>query len=204
MKLYYTPGTCALSDHIALEWIGKPFDAQLVTREQRTQPEYLEINPAGAVPALELTDGKVLLQNVAILNYLADSFPEAQLGGDGTPESRAEVNQWLSLVNSDVHPQFHSFFGKYDFLGDAKAIERTQDKSRENLRKLYERIDAQLDGKQWLAGERSIADPYLFVTLRWAKAQDVDLSGLDNLHAHYDRMRNDPGVRRAMETQGLA
>jgi glutathione S-transferase len=114
------------------------------------------------------------------------------------------VNQWLSLVNSDVHPQYHAFFGKYDFLGDAKAIASIQDNSRKNLRKLYERIDAQLDGKQWLAGERSIADPYLFVTLRWAKAQDVDLSGLDNLHAHYDRMRNDPGVRRAMETQGLA
>jgi glutathione S-transferase len=68
MKLYYTPGTCALSDHIALEWIGKPFEAQLVTREQRTQPEYLQINPAGAVPALESKDGTVLLQNVAILN----------------------------------------------------------------------------------------------------------------------------------------
>ncbi len=204
MKLYYTPGTCALSDHIALEWIGQPFTAQLVTREERGQPEYLAINPAGAVPAVKLDDGKVLLQNVAILNYLADAFPEAKLGGDGSPESRATVNQWLSMVNADVHPQFHAFFGKYDFLGDAKAIEALQDNSRKNLRKLYERIDAQLDGKQWLAGARSIADPYLFVTTRWAKATGVDLSGLDNLHAHFDRMHKDPGVRKAMETQGLA
>ena len=204
MKLYYTPGTCALSDHIALEWIGQPFDAHLVTREQRKQPEYLAINPAGAVPALELKDGTVLLQNVAILNYLADRFPEAKLGGDGSPKSRAHVNQWLSLVNSDVHPQYKAFFGGADYLEDPKLIEKAQDQARKSLRPLYERLDAQLEGKDWVTGERSIVDPYLFVVLRWAKAMNVDLAGLDNIHAYFDRMQQDPGVRRAMQTQGLS
>ena len=204
MKLYYTPGTCALSDHIALEWVGQPFEAQLVTREARKQPEYLAINPAGAVPALELKDGTVLLQNVAILNFIADAFPESKLGGDGSPESRAVVNQWLSLVNSDVHPNFKAFFGGADYLEDPALIEKAQDQARKNLRPLYERLDAQLEGKDWVTGERSIVDPYLFVVLRWAKAMNVDLSGLDNLHAYFDRMRNEPGVNRALQTQGLA
>ncbi|KGQ19462.1 Glutathione S-transferase [Lysobacter dokdonensis DS-58] len=204
MKLYYTPGTCALSDHIALEWIGQPFEAQLVTREERRQPEYLAINPAGAVPALKLDDGTVLLQNVAILNYLADSFPEAKLGGDGSPRSRALVNQWLSMVNADVHPPFKAFFGGAEYLEDPKLIEKAQDQARKTLRPLYERIDAQLAGQDWVAGERSIVDPYLFVVVRWAKAMNVDLSGLDNLHAFHDRMRNDPGVKRALQTQGLS
>ena len=84
MKLYFTPGTCSLADHIALEWVGKPYEAQLVTREQRKQPAYLAINPAGAVPALDV-DGWILTQNVAILNYFADTFPETKLGGDGSP-----------------------------------------------------------------------------------------------------------------------
>ena len=201
MKLYYTPGTCALSDHIALEWIGKPFDAQLVSREERKQPAYLAINPAGAVPAL-VVDGWILTQNVAILNYLADKNPEARLGGDGTPESRAVVNQWLSLVNSDVHPLFKVWFGSVAFLDEADQA-KVQEANRAQLRTLFERIDKQLEGKQWVVGTRSIVDPYLFVVLRWARAVKVDLDGLHNLSAFFKHMREDPGVKKALEVEGL-
>jgi len=201
MKLYYTPGTCALADHIALEWIGQPFEAQLVSREERKQPAYLAINPAGAVPALIIGDW-ILTQNVAILNYLADKHPEAKLGGDGTPESRAVVNQWLSLVNSDVHPLFKVWFGSVAYL-DQDDIDTVQQNTRVQLRTLFERIDRQLAGKQWVTGARSIVDPYLFVVLRWARALKVDLAGLDHLHAFFDRMEADPGVRKALEAQGL-
>ena len=203
MKLYYTPGTCSLADHIALEWIGKPYEARLVTREERKQPEYLAINPAGAVPTLDV-DGWILTQNVAILNYLADTFPAAKLGGDGTPKSRAIVNQWLSIVNSDVHPLFKVFFGAADYLGDPALIGQAQDNARTSLRTLFERIDAQLADKEYVAGERSIADPYLFVVLRWARAQKVDLKGLPHLHAFFERMRADPGVQSALAAQGLS
>lgn len=202
MKLYFTPGTCSLADHIALEWIGKPFEAQLVTREERKQPAYLAINPAGAVPALDV-DGWILTQNVAILNYLADTFPDTKLGGDGTPQSRARINQWLSLVNSDVHPLFKVWFGGADFLGDKALIEKAQDNARTSLRTLFERIDKQLAGKAYVTGDRSIVDPYLFVVLRWAQAMKVDLSGLEHLHAFSQRMRQDPGVQRALAAQGL-
>jgi len=203
MKLYFTPGTCSLADHIALEWIGKPYDAQLVTREERKQPAYLAINPAGAVPALDV-DGWILTQNVAILNYLADRFPDTQLGGDGSPQSRARINQWLSLVNSDVHPLFKVWFGGADYLGDKALIEKAQDQARTSLRTLFARIDPQLAGKEYVTGERSIVDPYLFVVLRWAQAMKIDLSGLEHLHAFSQRMRHDPGVQRALAAQGLA
>ena len=202
MKLYYTPGACSLADHIALEWIGKPYDAQLVSREERRQPAFLAINPAGAVPVLDV-DGWLLTQNSAILNWLADTHPEAKLGGDGSAKSRAIVNQWLSIVNSDVHPLFKVFFGAADYLGDQAMIEKAHDNARATLRTQFERIDQQLAGKDYLAGERSIVDPYLFVVLRWAKATKVDLSGLDNLRAFYERMRKDPGVKRALVAQGL-
>ncbi|MGH8172070.1 MAG: glutathione S-transferase family protein [Rhodanobacteraceae bacterium] len=202
MKLYYSPGTCALADHIVLEWIGKPFDVQRISREERKEPAYLRINPAGAVPALE-HDGWVLTQNAAILNYLADLNPEAKLGGDGTAKGRAEVNRWLGVVNSDVHPEFKAFFGATAYLEDPATIEKTQQHARESLRTLFERVDAQLQGREWIAGSRSIVDPYLFVVLRWAKSQNVDLSGLDNLVAFEKRMRADPGVQRAMKEQGL-
>ncbi|TDK25097.1 glutathione S-transferase family protein [Luteimonas aestuarii] len=201
MKLYTSPGACSLADHIALQWIGQPFEAVLVTREQRNTPEFLALNPAGAVPVFE-RDGWVLTQNAAILNYLADAFPDARLGGDGTPEGRAEVNRWLALLNADVHPAFHPYFGSTAWLGEDVAA-KTKEAAGAKLRGFFERIDTQLAGKDWLVGDRSIADPYLFVVTRWAKGMKVDLGGLSNLAAHFERMRNDAGVQAALKAEGI-
>jgi len=203
MKLYYTPGACSLADHIALEWIGRPYEAAHVSREARKSAEYLAINPAGAVPALE-DDGWVLTQNAAILNYLADRYPESGLGGDGTPRSRAEVNRWLAFVNSDVHPAFKPLFGATAYLEDPAAIEKSKDDARTKLRGLFERADAQLAGKDWLTGSRSIADPYLYVVTRWAKAQGIDLSGLNHLEHFYQHIEQDPATQSALKQEGLA
>lgn len=201
MKLYTKPGACSMADHIVLRWIGKPFDVQVMDAEGMKSPAFLQLNPAGAVPVLEV-DGWALTQNAAILNFLADSFPESGLGGDGSAKSRAEVNRWLALLNADVHPAFHPMFGSTRYLGDAAMIEKSKDNARAQLRGLFARLDAQLAGKDWLTGSRSIADPYLFVTLRWAKATQVDLSGLDNLEKFFTRMRADEDVAAAMAVEG--
>ncbi len=203
MKLYYSPGTCALADHIVLEWIGKPYEAVRVSREDRKNAAYLAINPAGAVPALE-HDGWVLTQNAAILGYLADLHPEAGLLGDGSARGRAEVTKWLATVNSDIHPAFKPLFGATAWLEDEALVAKSKDVARAALRGLFARVDAQLAGRDWIAGTRSIADPYLYVVLRWAKAQGVDLSGFGNLERFFAAMQADPGVRRALEQEGLA
>ena len=202
MKLYTKPGACSLSDHIVLEWIGKPFEVKVMTAAELKQPEFLAINPIGAVPAI--TEGDwALTQNAAILNYLADTNPEAKLGGDGTPHGRAETNRWLAFLNADVHPAFHPIFGSTAYLEDAAIIDKTKEAARKKLRGLFERANKQLEGKDWLTGTRSIADPYLYVTLRWAGKTGVDLSGLDNLAAFFKRMEADEGVQRALRTEGL-
>jgi glutathione S-transferase len=203
MKLYYSPGACSLADHIVLEWIGKPYEAVKLAREDRYKPEYLAINPAGAVPALE-HDGWVLTQNAAILNYLADLHPESGLGGDGTAKSRAEVNKWLAFANSDVHPAFHPLFGTTAYLEDPAKIDKTKDAARAKVRTLFERADAQLAGSDWLTGSRSVADPYLYVTYRWARATGVDISGLDNLAAFASRIEADPAVQKVLHDEGLS
>ncbi|WP_330946315.1 glutathione S-transferase N-terminal domain-containing protein [Thermomonas sp. LB-4] len=202
MKLYSSPGACSLTDHIVLHWIGAPFEVQLVTREQRNTPEFRAINPAGAVPALQVGDW-VLTQNSAILHYLTDRFPEAGLCGDGTPESRAEVNRWLAFVNADLHPAFKPLFGATAYLEDPALIEKSHLAARKQLRGLFERADTRLAGRDWLADSRSIADPYLFVVTQWAKKTGVDLSGLDNLARFDARMAADPGVQAAMKAEGL-
>jgi len=202
MKLYISPGACSMADHIVLDWTGQPCTAVIVSREQRATPDFRLMNPAGAVPVFE-DDGWSLTQNAAILNYIADKFPDAKLGGDGTPKGRAEVNRWLGFLNSDMHPAFKPMFGSTNYLEDKAFIEKTHAHARKQLRGLFERVDAQLGKHDWLAGTRSIADPYLFVMLRWAKGNKVDLSGLDNLKKFEQRMRADAGVQRVLKAERI-
>jgi len=202
MKLYYSPGACSLSDHIVLEWIGEPYEAVRLSREDRQTPEYLAINPAGAVPALAL-DGWVLTQNTAILNYLADTHPEAGLVGDGSARSRAEVNRWLGIANSDIHPAFHPLFGATGYLEDPVVIDKTKQAAATKLRSLFARVDKQLEGRDWITGHRSIADAYLFVVTRWTRSTHVDISAFANLQAHQARIAARPAVQEALKAEGL-
>lgn len=202
MKLYYSPGACSLAGHIVLEWIGKPYDTQKIDIKEPRPPEFLALNPAGAVPVLE-EDGWALTQNAAILNYLADVYPESGLGGDGTHRGRAEVNRWMGLANSDIHPAFKPLFGAARYLKDADAIEQTKLNARRRLRKLFEVVNAGLEGRDWIAGARSVADPYLFVLLRWARGMQVDLSGLDRLERFLRHMYADAAVKEVLHAEGL-
>ncbi|HEX7338655.1 MAG TPA: glutathione S-transferase N-terminal domain-containing protein [Rhodanobacteraceae bacterium] len=202
MKLYSFAGSCALATHIVMAWIGKPYEVQMIQKDDLAGPAMRKLNPLGKVPILDTGDG-VLYENDAILHYLAETSPEARLLGDGTPRGHAEVNRWLAVINSDVHPTFKPLFGATAYLEDETAIAKTQDNARQQLRGYFEVLDKQLEGREWLAGTRSIADPYLFVVLMWTGFVNVDLSGLANLAAFTKRMRADAGVQRALKEQGL-
>ena len=200
MKLYYFPGSCALADHVVLEWIGAPYETVKLDRSGVKSPEFLALNPSGSVPVL--IDGDfVLTQNVAILSYLAELHPQARLYGDGTPRGRAEVMRWLGVLNSDLHPAFKPIFQPARFHPDAAAAGVLADTARAQVRKLFELLDNRLRGRDWLVDTRSIADPYLFVMLRWARRIKVDASGLDNLARFFERMQADRGVGAALTSQ---
>lgn len=203
MKLYSKPGACSTADHIALQWTGQPFEVELLDRESLKSPAFLKINPVGSVPAL--VDGDfVLTQNAAIMGYIADTHPQAGLAGDGSPRQRAEAARWLSFVNSDVHPAFSPLFAPGKFLADEGQKEALAAAAHKRLRAIFEQADAQLADKPWLAGFRSFADPYFYITLRWAAAAKVDLSGLEHLAAYKKRMDADAGVQAVLQAEGLA
>lgn len=200
MRLYYYPGACSLADHIVLEWIGAPYELAAMSRESVKSPEYLAMNPMGAVPLLR--DGDFLLtENVAILVYLAELHPEANLFGGGTPRGRADVLRWLAFLNSDVHGAFKPIFSPTRFLADESRAADVIGAARQRVRALLEVVDSRLEGRTWLAGARSIADPYLFVMLRWAISQEVGLQGLRHLMRFFERLNADEGVTAAIEAE---
>lgn len=203
MKLYTKPGACSTADHIALQWTGQPFEVEVVTQQQIKEPAYLALNPAGSVPLV--VDGDfVLPQNAAIMGYIADSYPEAGLAGDGSPRQRAEATRWLAFCNSDMHPAFTPLFAPGLFMSGAENYDTVKALAAKRVRKHFETADKQLgEADGWLAGFRSFADPYLYVMMGWAKKLGIDLTGLDHLAAFHQRMSADPGVQAALKAEGL-
>lgn len=203
MKLYSKPGACSTAIHIALQWTGAPFEVEILDATTMKAPAYLAINPAGAVPAM--VDGDfVLTQNAAIMGYVADNRPQAGLAGDGSPRQRAEANRWLAFVNSDLHPAFKPMFAPARYTSDDKGQDAVKDAARTMVRGLMEAADRQLAGREWLAGFRSYADPYFYLTVRWADRTGVDMAGLDNIAAFKARMEADAGVQAALKAEGLS
>ena len=203
MKLFTRAGACSNADHVLLEWTGAPYDVEILTREQQDADPYRAVNPAGTVPAL-LDGDTLIVQNAAVMSYIADAFPGAGFWGDGLPADRARVVQWIAYANSDVHPAFGPLFAPAAFADEGREDELAAH-ARGRIRGMYAKADARLAESPWLAGAfRSGGDAYLWITLTWAEKFGVDVSGYDHLAAFRRRMDADPGVRAVLDQVAAA
>ena len=201
MKLYYLQGACSLAVHIVLEWTGHPYESQSMARDELKSSEFLGLNPSGSVPVLR--DENVLLtQSTAILQYLAEKYPESHLLGSDLI-ARAETRRWLGLVNSDVHRVFGLFFAWPKYVGENCKEEFLQN-ARRQLDGYLSILNEQLKGKDYLTGTRSIADAYLWVTLNWTFFLQLDLSAYPELVRFHQNLAQDAGVQAALKQEGLA
>ncbi len=200
MKLYYFPGSCALAPHVVLEWLGADFEA---VRIEKGDPEYLKVNPLGVVPAID-HDGKLYTQADAILHWLAEMHPEAELAGDGTPDSDYEVNNWMAFLTGDLHPAFFPFFNPQRYTIEPDGIDDVKAAGQALVAKFYDHLEAHIEGREFIAGDRrSIVDAYAIPMLRWGRLLDRPLKEYPNLNAYLERWEQDDGVRQAMKEQGL-
>jgi glutathione S-transferase len=200
MKLFYSPGACSLSPHIVARELGLPVDlARVDLKAKRVDSggDYLEINPKGYVPALQLDGGEVLTEGPAIVQYLADLAPASGLAAANGTLERYREQEMLGYINSEIHKGFSPLF-------NASTPEETKAERREYVRNRYRPIDARLEGRDYLFGSRfSVADAYLFTVTNWARGVHVDLSEFPNLLAFQKRVRARPAVQQAMREEGL-
>jgi len=200
MKLYYAPGACSLSPHIVMRELGldpKLEKVDLATKRTESGRNYLEINPKGYVPALELDDGTVLTEGPAIVQYLADSKPEAGLAPPNGTFERYRLQEALGFINSELHKGFGPLF-------NPKLPPEMREYTLATLRKRFELVERMLAGRPYLLGERfTVADAYLFVMVNWCDHMKVDLGGLDNVRAFKERVAARPAVQAAMRAEGL-
>lgn len=202
LNLYYLPGACSLVPHTALEWSGADYKAVEVPRDKLKSPEFLALNPMGSVPVLQDGDWS-LSQNIAILTYIHELYPQAGIFGSGDKQKRAKAYQWLSFVNADLHTSFGPLFSPQRFVDGEEEQAKLRAVAAGKVTSLYAYPNEVLCKQDFLTGEKTIADVYLYVTLRWAGALGLDLSAYSALTEFYKRMEADDGVRRALTQQGL-
>ncbi|MDY0744757.1 glutathione transferase GstA [Paucibacter sp. R3-3] len=200
MKLYYSPGACSLSPHIALVEAGLAFDAVLAstkTHKLQDGTDFYTINAKGYVPLLELNDGQRLSEGPAIVQYIADQAPEKKLAPAAGTMERYRLQEWLNFITAELHKGFGPLFNpatpeEYKTLAKAKLGERLA------------WVDKQLEGKQYLMGDTfTVADGYLFTVTNWGAHVGVDVSGYPNLVAYRARVAARPAVQQAMKAEGL-
>lgn len=200
MKLYYSPGACSLSPHIAFLEAGLP--VTLVKVDTKTHrlgdgADFYAVNAKGYVPVLELPDGRRLTEGPAIVQYLADRNPASRLAPAVGSFERYRLQEWLNFITSELHKQYSPFFAPATPVGYKIIL-------REKIASRLDWLAGQLGGNDYLMGrEFTVADAYLYTILRWSPFVGIELARWPVLAAYQARVEARPQVRKALVAEGL-
>jgi glutathione S-transferase len=200
MKLYYSPGACSLSPHVALHEAGLAFEAIAAptkTHKLADGTDYYSINPLGYVPLLVLDDGRQLREGPAIVQYIADQAPEKQLAPVAGSFERYKLQEWLTFIGTELHKGFSPLFTP-GMPEEVKTAALTR------LGARLQWVEGELAERPYLMGQQfSVADAYLFTVVGWSRLVRLDISALPRLGEFMARMRARPAVQAALRAEGL-
>ncbi|MCS3445747.1 MULTISPECIES: glutathione transferase GstA [Bradyrhizobium] len=201
MKLYYTPGACSLSPHIALLEAGLPYDlvkVDLRAKKLENGDDFLQVNPKGQVPALALDTGEMVTEGPIIIQMIADKAADKKLAPARDSNERYKLLEWLNYTTTELHKNLGPMFSPV-LADDAKAFFKDRAMGK------FKYVESQLAGRDYLMGNQfTVADGYLFTMIMWAQDRlGFDLSGLPNVTAYKARVAARPKVQEAMKKEGL-
>lgn len=197
MDLYFAPLACSMAARIALYEAGAAAGfIEVDTRTKRTLDgtDYIGVNPIGQVPALRTDTGEILTENAAVLQWIADTHPDAALAPAGGLE-RARLHQWLCFIGTELHKAL------FLPLLDPKVPAETKTQSAEKGESRLRHLNTHLEGREFLLDSYSIADAYLFTVLNWKIATPVDLAKWPNVEAYYNRLKARPAIAKALREE---
>lgn len=201
-KLYYTPGACSLSPHIALREADLPFElvqVDLAEKKLKTGESFLSVNPKGYVPAVVLDSGQLLTEGAIIVQWIADQRPERNLAPkQGTPE-RLKLQEWLHFIATELHKGFGP-------VNNPKINEEAKQFFKNRLLSRFEFLARSLEGRKFLLGDSfTVADGYAYYTLRNLRKLDASvIEKSPDLKAYFARVGERSGVRAALQAEGIS
>lgn len=198
MELYFYPLACSLASRISLYEANAP--ARFIEIDHKTKRALAgdlalaDVNPLGLVPTLRTDTGELLTENAAVLQHIADAFPDARLAPAGGFE-RARLQEWLCFIGTELHKAL------FVPLLDETAPEEVKRYALEKNRSRLEHLERRLQGREFLLDRLSVADAYLFVVLNWSIATPIKLASYPALHAYFERLRKRPSFARALSEE---
>jgi glutathione S-transferase len=200
MKLYYTPGACSLSPHIALLEAGLPHDlvkVDLRAKKLENGDDFLKVNPKGQVPVLVLDSGELVTEGPVIIQMIADKATGKNLAPARDSTDRYKMLEWLNFITTELHKSFGPMFSPV-LADDAKAF------FKDRVMGKFKYVESQIAGRDYLMGSQfTVADGYLFTMLSWAERMKFDLTEMPNLLAYKARVGARPKVQEALTKEGL-
>lgn len=197
MKLYYSPGSCALATHIVLEEAAASYMAIKLDFKagEHLSDEYLSINPKGRVPTLVTEDG-ILSETPALLVFVAQTFPESQLIPNDNPFLLARIQAFNSYLASTVHVAHAHKLRAHRWADQQDSLDDMKQKVPETMHACFKLIEDEMIEGPWVLGdEYSICDAYLFTIARWLEGDGVNVSDFPLVQKHMELIANRPAVQ---------
>lgn len=203
MKLYYAPGVCSIAAHITATEADITLD--LIKVDIRSVPHRVgdgrdlkDVSPKGVVPILELDNGQILTEGVAILIYLADQKPEAGLIPLQGSFNRYRMHEWLTFISSELHKTFSPWLFHPEYGEQATEV------AKQRLHERFQLLDNYLADHNYLVGDRfTIADAYCFTIVNWSRGRGIDLATWPNLAHYQSKIAERKSVRDTLIAEGL-
>jgi glutathione S-transferase len=199
MKLFYAPGACSMSPHIALEESGLKYSLEKLDFATRKVDgvDFSTINPKGYVPALQLDDGQVLTEGPAIIQYVADQVPERKLAPPAGTFERYRLIEWLNYITAELHKPIGSLF-------NPSLPDSVKQATIENIGRRFGYVERTLAKQPYLMGATfTVAAGYLFWAVSAALYLKIDLSAVPAVRQHHERVAARPAVQAALKAEGL-
>jgi len=204
MKLYFATGTCSMSCVMEIKELGIACELVEVSwKRNENVEELMSLNPLGTTPVLVSDEGKVLTQNIAVLEYLADKYSKGQhLPAVGTWE-RVQTMSWLSFVASDFHKAFGPAFRSEEMAHLEVSQKQIEQFAKNNISDYVAHVNCSLRDRNYITGSQfTVADCYLFTILRWCEWVDIGFSEYHAIESYMKRMNERPAIKKTLELEG--
>lgn len=204
MKLYFAEGACSMASHIALNEAGMKYTPVPMSMDKGdlNTPQFLGLNPMGAVPVLELDNGKTLTEGAAIMEYIASLNPQANLTPKADSFEYFQFRKWMNFIATEVHKGFSPLWMIDSITKNKDAQKDIRDFTIQNLNEKFEILDSVFAKNNFLCGSQyTVADGYLFTIMSWCQYSKVDYSKYKYLAAYVARIGERPAVLKTIKLE---
>jgi glutathione S-transferase len=196
MQLYYAPGTISVAVAIALEEAGLDYEAIKIdfANKEQTSPAFAQINPKSRVPALAV-DGGILTETGALLDYIADIAPDADLRPTD-PVLLARMREVMYYLASTMHVNHAHKMRGSRWASKTSSYKDMQAKVPQTMADSCAHLSQYgLRGPFVLGDRLSLADCYLYVVCTWLQGDGVTLADFPKIQSFMAAMEQRDSVR---------